>query len=65
MLVVLLEVAFDFEEGGNDNYLDIPAFKIADAPVPKKYEKAVEKVNGRGLISLMEMLHLTYLMILL
>ena len=41
-----LKVAFDFEEGGNDNYLDIPAFKIADAPVPKKYEKLVEKVNG-------------------
>ena len=41
-----LKVAFDFEEGGNDNYKDIPAFKIADAPVPKKYEKIVEKVNG-------------------
>ena len=41
-----LKVAFDFEEGGNDNYLDIPAFKVADAPVPKKYEKLVEKVNG-------------------
>lgn len=41
-----IKVAFDFEEGGNDNYLDIPAFKIADAPVPKKYEKLVEKVNG-------------------